>query len=243
MRSQLKDPELRRRVWPDYTFGCKRILFSSSFLPALAAAERRARHATPIAASRPRGSRPPTARAHELDCIIWATGFRTNDFMFPMEITGRDGRDLRESWAAGRTRTSGCASPGSRTCSSCTGRTRTPRAARSSSTWRPRPPTCARRCSTLRAARRRGDRGARRGRGRQRPRAAGTASRAPPGRSATPGTATRTAGSSPTGRATCASTCEQRGELRCGRVPVRAAARARGGRGRLRRRGAPATTT
>ena len=35
MRMQLKDPELRRKVWPDYTFGCKRVLFSSSFLPAL----------------------------------------------------------------------------------------------------------------------------------------------------------------------------------------------------------------
>ena len=35
MRSQLKDPVLREKVWPDYTFGCKRILFSSEFLPAL----------------------------------------------------------------------------------------------------------------------------------------------------------------------------------------------------------------
>ncbi len=35
MRWQLKDPELRRKVWPDYTFGCKRVLFSSHFLPAL----------------------------------------------------------------------------------------------------------------------------------------------------------------------------------------------------------------
>ena len=36
MRWQLRDPELRRKVWPDYTFGCKRVLFSSYFLPALA---------------------------------------------------------------------------------------------------------------------------------------------------------------------------------------------------------------
>ena len=35
MRSQLHDPEVRRKAWPDYTFGCKRILFSSDFLPAL----------------------------------------------------------------------------------------------------------------------------------------------------------------------------------------------------------------
>src|SRR5439155_17930505 len=35
MRLQLREPELRRKVWPGYTFGCKRVLFSSHFLPAL----------------------------------------------------------------------------------------------------------------------------------------------------------------------------------------------------------------
>ena len=35
MRSQLKDRDVRREAWPDYTFGCKRVLFSSHFLPAL----------------------------------------------------------------------------------------------------------------------------------------------------------------------------------------------------------------
>ena len=30
MRSQLKDPAVREKAWPDYTFGCKRILFSST---------------------------------------------------------------------------------------------------------------------------------------------------------------------------------------------------------------------
>ena len=43
MRWQLRDPEVRRKVWPDYTFGCKRVLFSSYFLPALQRARRRAR--------------------------------------------------------------------------------------------------------------------------------------------------------------------------------------------------------
>ena len=35
MRWQLRDPEVRRKAWPDYTFGCKRVLFSSHYLPAL----------------------------------------------------------------------------------------------------------------------------------------------------------------------------------------------------------------
>ncbi|MGO9489897.1 MAG: flavin-containing monooxygenase [Solirubrobacteraceae bacterium] len=100
MRSQLADPELRRKVWPDYTFGCKRILFSSYFLPALArpnvelATDR-------IAAVQANGVATDDGRLHELDCIIWATGFKTNDFMLPMEITGRDGLALDESWSGG----------------------------------------------------------------------------------------------------------------------------------------------
>jgi cation diffusion facilitator CzcD-associated flavoprotein CzcO len=35
MRAQLRDPGVRRRAWPDHPFGCKRILFSSDYLPAL----------------------------------------------------------------------------------------------------------------------------------------------------------------------------------------------------------------
>ncbi|MDQ3768344.1 MAG: NAD(P)/FAD-dependent oxidoreductase, partial [Actinomycetota bacterium] len=100
MRWQLRDRELRRKVWPDYTFGCKRILFSSAFLPALqrpdvelvTEAVDRVTEAGIVAAD---------GTLHEADVLIYATGFKTNDFMFPMEISGRQGRSLREDWAAG----------------------------------------------------------------------------------------------------------------------------------------------
>jgi cation diffusion facilitator CzcD-associated flavoprotein CzcO len=98
MRRQVKDPELRRRVWPDYTFGCKRILFSSEFLPALQRPN--AELVTDaIARLEPEGLVTAAGAHHPVDCIIWATGFRTNDFMFPMEVTGRQGLGLHESWA------------------------------------------------------------------------------------------------------------------------------------------------
>jgi cation diffusion facilitator CzcD-associated flavoprotein CzcO len=38
---------------------------------------------------------------HEVDCVIYGTGFRTNDFMFPMEIIGAEGRTLRDAWSDG----------------------------------------------------------------------------------------------------------------------------------------------
>ncbi len=100
MRSQLKDPALRAKAWPNYTFGCKRILFSSEFLPALER-ENVALEPERIEAIVPEGVRTADGRVHELDCLIWATGFRTNDFMFPMAIRGRGGRSLEEAWANG----------------------------------------------------------------------------------------------------------------------------------------------
>ncbi len=100
MRSQLKDPALRAKVWPDYTFGCKRILFSSHYLPAL---ERENVDVVTeqIAGMTPAGIVTGAGATHELDCVIWATGFKTNDFMFPMRVTGADGLELQECWAQG----------------------------------------------------------------------------------------------------------------------------------------------
>jgi len=100
MRWQLKDPELRRKAWPDFTFGCKRVLFSSHFLPALARDDVDL-ITEDIASLDERGVVTADGAVHEADCLIYATGFKTNDFMFPMEITGAGGHSLREQWAQG----------------------------------------------------------------------------------------------------------------------------------------------
>ncbi|HWX96529.1 MAG TPA: NAD(P)/FAD-dependent oxidoreductase [Solirubrobacteraceae bacterium] len=100
MRSQLKDPETRTRAWPDYTFGCKRVLFSSYFLPAL---QRPNVELVTDAITRivPEGIVTADGAVHEADCIIWATGFHTTEFMFPMSVTGRDATRLNEYWSGG----------------------------------------------------------------------------------------------------------------------------------------------
>jgi cation diffusion facilitator CzcD-associated flavoprotein CzcO len=100
MRMQLRDPDVREKVWPDYTFGCKRILFSSAFLPALQKPNVEV-VTDAIAGLAEKGVVTSDGRLHEVDCVIYSTGFRTNDFMFPMEITGAHGRTLREAWADG----------------------------------------------------------------------------------------------------------------------------------------------
>ena len=100
MRGQLTDPDVRRKAWPDYTFGCKRVLFSSAFLPALQR-DNVELVTDAIVGMTPAGPRTADGRVHEVDCIIYGTGFRTTEFMFPMAVTGRAGRSLRDEWAGG----------------------------------------------------------------------------------------------------------------------------------------------
>jgi cation diffusion facilitator CzcD-associated flavoprotein CzcO len=100
MRMQLRNPQVRRKAWPDYTFGCKRVLFSSDFLPALQ------RPGVELVTGRvarlaPSGIVTEDGVEREVDCIIYGTGFRTTEFMFPMEIAGAGGRTLHEAWAGG----------------------------------------------------------------------------------------------------------------------------------------------
>jgi cation diffusion facilitator CzcD-associated flavoprotein CzcO len=98
MRLQLKDPEVRRKAWPDYTFGCKRVLFSSHYLPAL-----QLPHVElitePISHMTATGLVTADGVEREVDCVIYATGFRTNEFMLPMRVAGKGGRLLSEAWA------------------------------------------------------------------------------------------------------------------------------------------------
>jgi cation diffusion facilitator CzcD-associated flavoprotein CzcO len=101
MRRQLRGrPDLRAKVWPDYTFGCKRVLFSSLWLPALRRpnVELVTEAVTGVTAT---GVQSADGTHHEVDCIIWGTGFKTNDFMFPMDIEGAGGRSLAEAWGSG----------------------------------------------------------------------------------------------------------------------------------------------
>src|SRR5690606_34090205 len=50
---------------------------------------------------------------HDIDVIVYATGFQATDYLFPMTITGRDGRTIKQLWAEGGARAyRGCMMPG-----------------------------------------------------------------------------------------------------------------------------------
>jgi cation diffusion facilitator CzcD-associated flavoprotein CzcO len=97
IRRAIKDPELRRAVTPDYTIGCKRILMSNDYYPALA------RDNVEVISG---GVQRVTERGivgadgieHEVDAIIYGTGFKVHDPLGPMSIAGLGGRDLGAMW-------------------------------------------------------------------------------------------------------------------------------------------------
>lgn len=111
MRMQLRDPEVRAKAWPDYTFGCKRVLFSSKWLPALQRPNVEL-VTDAITGVTKTGVVTADGLEREVDVIIYGTGFRTTDFMLPMTVRGRDGVTLAETWDGGPHAHHGIAVPG-----------------------------------------------------------------------------------------------------------------------------------
>ncbi|OBF93583.1 4-hydroxyacetophenone monooxygenase [Mycobacterium sp. 852014-52450_SCH5900713] len=111
LKRHIKDPVLRAKLTPDYPIGCKRVLFSSDWYPALASANVDVETGA-ITEVTPAGVRTADGRVHEVDAIIYGTGFKATEFLAPMTITGRDGRDLQSEWAEGARAHLGMAVPG-----------------------------------------------------------------------------------------------------------------------------------
>ncbi len=103
LRRQVRDPQLRERLTPDYPIGCKRVLFSNDWYPALVQSNVEV-VTDPITEITPTGVRTHGAGGatdHEVDVVIYGTGFAATEFLAPMTLRGRDGLDLRDLWADG----------------------------------------------------------------------------------------------------------------------------------------------
>lgn len=100
IRKQISDPVLRKKVTPDYTIGCKRILMSDEYYPALAAPNADV-ITTGIKEVRANSVVTVDGVEHPADAIIFGTGFKAADPIPPGVIFGRDGKDLGELWKAG----------------------------------------------------------------------------------------------------------------------------------------------
>ncbi len=100
LESQVPDPVLRARLTPDYEFGCKRILRSDDYFPALMR-DNVELVTEAIESVVPTGVRTVDGVVHEADVIVFGTGFRSQAFQGDTVVIGRDGADLRTRWSTG----------------------------------------------------------------------------------------------------------------------------------------------
>jgi cation diffusion facilitator CzcD-associated flavoprotein CzcO len=100
IRKEIKDPELAKKLTPDYAMGCKRILLSSDYYPALNRSNVDVR-TNGVAEVRERSVVDGDGTEHEIDALIFGTGFHVVDAFDHLSITGRDGRKLQDAWRDG----------------------------------------------------------------------------------------------------------------------------------------------
>lgn len=100
MYRAVKDPALRAKLTPDYRIGCKRILLSNTYYPALAQP-----NVDVVASglSEIRGSTLVGADGSEaeVDAIVFGTGFHVTDMPIAQRVIGAGGVSLAESWKGG----------------------------------------------------------------------------------------------------------------------------------------------
>ncbi|MFJ1458353.1 flavin-containing monooxygenase [Nocardia sp. N2S4-5] len=111
LRRDVPDPELRAELTPDYPVLCKRVLFSNEYYPALTQPNVDV-VTTGIAEIVPGGVRTTDGEVHPADVIVYGTGFKGSEFLWPMRITGRGGAELDRAWIGGARAYLGMAVPG-----------------------------------------------------------------------------------------------------------------------------------
>jgi len=100
IRQAIKDPALQAKVTPDYTPGCKRLLISNDYYPALGRTNVEV-VTEGIAAITPTGVRTHDGQTREVDAIIFGTGFKVQDPIPARTVFGKGGIDLADAWKSG----------------------------------------------------------------------------------------------------------------------------------------------
>lgn len=100
MHRQVQDPTLRAKLTPDSPVGCKRILLSNEWLPALARQNVEV-ITEPLLEVTATGLRSADGVHREVDALIYGTGFASTQFLAPMDFGGLGGASLRQRWKDG----------------------------------------------------------------------------------------------------------------------------------------------
>ncbi|HVM27906.1 MAG TPA: 4-hydroxyacetophenone monooxygenase, partial [Mycobacteriales bacterium] len=111
LRRVVPDPALRERLTPTDPMGCKRILISNDWYPALQLPQVEV-CTDRVVEVREDAVVTADGTVREVDTIVLGTGFAATEFLVPMRVRGRGGRDLHEQWRDGATAHLGTAVPG-----------------------------------------------------------------------------------------------------------------------------------
>ncbi|SFM26590.1 flavin-containing monooxygenase [Marinobacter zhejiangensis] len=99
-RKNIKDPIKRQKIIPDYPVGCKRLLLSNDWYDAI-----NQDHLDVVTNGIERIEEDAIitedGTRHEVDIIIYGTGFKATDFLAPMNVTGLNGLNLNDAWRDG----------------------------------------------------------------------------------------------------------------------------------------------
>lgn len=99
-RRHVTDPDKLRHIIPDYKIGCKRILISNDWYPAINRPNVDL-VTDPIDRIDESGVLTRDGHHYPVDAIICGTGFRATEFLSPIRITGRGGKTLNQAWSEG----------------------------------------------------------------------------------------------------------------------------------------------
>jgi cyclohexanone monooxygenase len=100
LENTVADPELRARLTPETPLGCKRLVFSSDFIPALTQPHVEV-VSSPARTLRARSLVTEDGRELDVDVVVCATGYAAADYLGQIEVTGEHGVSLKESWRDG----------------------------------------------------------------------------------------------------------------------------------------------
>lgn len=100
LRRHIDDPELRRKLTPDYPVGAKRVLFSDDYYSALARGNTQLVD-TPVRRLNEEGIELESGEQLDVDVLIYGTGFRTNPFLAGIDVRAEDNSSLADKWRGG----------------------------------------------------------------------------------------------------------------------------------------------
>ncbi|MER5266279.1 NAD(P)/FAD-dependent oxidoreductase [Actinosynnema sp. NPDC002837] len=108
---RVRDPVLRAKLIPGAPAGCQRLLFSNDWYPALTRPDVDV-VTSPVTGLTEHGVRTADGVEHPADVLVYGTGFAAADFLAPLRVRGRDGRELADAWAGGARAHLGVTVPG-----------------------------------------------------------------------------------------------------------------------------------